>query len=530
MTGYEVYDYIRRFTGNNPYIDGLYYQLESMNQEEKEWFAQIIAPHYTNLNGNIDLNNAKTMEKLLFLNNRDIDITNLIGMDFQNIVNIERMGGLQFKNNQTIIESPPIQKPLTEQEQIDALNNIIKSNMTGGLENEVFVQSPNISNVNTLPVQGWKFHISANSLEDYLHLCEIAIPEFQRLGIEFKVVKPEQFNMQMNSSQRGKAITVYATPQFNFNNLSPKLQSILSENSIEANNDMHIQGRINARYGRIRPTPIMYTQDGSTKMESYITNPYGQIDVDPKIKGLFVADFVNSNSVDSILNFYNNALQKLNETGDFKTYMQERYTMTECDAKSHSYMCIEIPAQQKDKAKELFYDANNNAFGMSMVCEPDKTAIDNNQTITLMLHKTDLPQAFYMLSNNGIVPQRPDWDIKYTYHEIAPGQKENALLLAKQLNEKYNMRAVSVVEVSTNKFVLKCDTVFNQETLDLCTERNLPIRDYQPEEKGDLSQFIEKITGRQTGFVERDITDEVQFIENNIKEVQYDNFNNDQER
>lgn len=540
MTGYEVYDYVRRFSGQDPYIDGLYYKLDQMNLEQRQFFAQEIAPKYMNLDGTLNLNQSKSMERLAMLTLKGLDARGLAGMEYQNIIQAERIGAIPPVNFQPYLQQvideatnvqqpnvqPVVQPERSKQDMINNINNLINQYVSGA-SNRTFCQSTNVT-VNSLANQGWKFHISVDSLEEYEKLCEVAIPEFQQLGVKFKVVRPELLEDFNESTQQGKAFTIYPDPSFSFKNFSPQLQSLLCQDSeIKPLDDMQIAGKIFARYGRFRGAPIK---------ESYITRPDSNIDRDPKAYHGIMPKFFTSRDTNKILNFYDNALEKFNKTGDFKTYMQEYYTMAECDGKSHSYMCVEIPANNIDMAnallsishktqdesgKEVTY-APNNKFGLSFVC----TATED--VARVMIHKSDIPQAFYTLANNSILAQRPEWDVKYTYHEIAPGQEKNAVGLAQEMNAKYNMQAISVVEVENGKFALKCDSVFNREALDMCIDRALPIRDYEPHEKGSLTKFVEKLTGKDISFVEKDVTNSITPDNSTRDNQQMDNIDNEE--
>ena len=131
-------------------------------------------------------------------------------------------------------------------------------------------------NINSIPIQGWKFHISANSLADYSNLCTTVIPELQQLGVAFKMVRPEMFERQLASDQMGKAITIYPSPGFDINKLSPQAKAILltdDPNHVNPIGDAKIQGRVYARYGRFK---------GSNTQEAYITTTDGKLEYDPK--------------------------------------------------------------------------------------------------------------------------------------------------------------------------------------------------------------------------------------------------------
>ena len=528
MNGYELYNHLRGRVDRDMYADGLYRCIEGMKLEQREYFAQEVASKYIDGDGRLDWTQSRSLERLASLTAKGFYVTPLAGADYQTIINAERANALhpldtqpyldQIINNTTQSQEnqPVAQNIESKEEMINYINGLINQYVTG-FNNPTFCQSDNVKSIDALPMQGWKFHISATNLADYKRLCEVAIPEFQKLGVQFKVVRPEVFESFNAGKQQGKALTIYPDPSFSFKNFSPQLQALLCENTEKPPvGDMQIAGRIFARYGRFRKAPIE---------EHFISGPNGNIEYDPKKFRNVTPNFMGTPTTDSILNFYENAKEKFEKTGDFKTYMQEYYTMSECDGKSHGFMCVEIPANQVENAKYVLNNAQNNSYGLTFMCPEDASGVAK-----IMIHHSDIPQAFYGLANAGIQAVRPGWDVKYTYHEIAPGQEKNALGLAKEINDKYGMRAVSVVEVEKGKFALKCDTVFNQESLDMCKQRNLPIRDYEPQEKGAITKFVEKLTGKELGFTERDITDMANDLGNDTRDNQQQNIGDDDAR
>ena len=199
-----------------------------------------------------------------------------------------------------------------------------------GLQNQVFAQTANLD-MDKLPIQGWKFHISAENINDYHALYSIVVPELDKLGVAFKTVKPEQFMNQLASEQTGKALTIYPGPGFDLAKLSqeardfltlpPNMQKtrsfedrldsgatqMLAPNAgkyITPKGDTQIQGRIFARYGRFK----------KSHGDPNITSPDGKTELDPKSYRLHKPQFGIDDSPKGILYFYSEAEKRFQQT------------------------------------------------------------------------------------------------------------------------------------------------------------------------------------------------------------------------
>lgn len=359
------------------------------------------------------------------------------------------------------------------------LNN---SEIPRGIQNSTFSQTGNIKNTQ-LPVQGWKLHISATDIIDYYNICSVLLPEFDKNNISYKMVKPERFEHQINSNQKGKAITVYLTPSFNINNFSPNVINCLFNNSKEQvvpRGDKLIGGRTFARYGCFR----------SIKRAQYLTTSDGCIQYDSRDQ---LVNFADKETPEDILNFYSNIYNKLNLSNDKKTFLQEYYTMTPNDGKSHAYMTFEINPNNLREIEDCLKE--NDQYGLSFVA--DAQGVDGKAY--LFVHQSTIPYVSNILdtasrgySINDIV--RPIWDIKENEYEILPQQVEVAKQIAQEIQSNYNGNYISVLQTKNNNFIVKCDSTLNSVFFNKCAERNLAIREVQTNEKSSLKNFWQKIT------------------------------------
>jgi hypothetical protein len=232
MTKQEVLREIDNASSMSPYAASLRDALANMKTHQLDYFCEQVAPYYLRGDGKDSYGMMyKDMEYMSRAVARDKDVSSILGVDYRQIGSmVESLPALQMNQSITFQEK-------SDAERISNINQLIDKYVTHvdgpniGLSNKTFCQSANV-NPTELPVQGWKFHISANNLQDYEHLMEKLCPEFDALGVAFKVVRPEQLDAQTASSQIGKAITIYPTPAFDFNRLSPQLQSMLSQDGV----------------------------------------------------------------------------------------------------------------------------------------------------------------------------------------------------------------------------------------------------------------------------------------------------------
>ena len=377
-----------------------------------------------------------------------------------------------------------------------------------GLQNSFFAQTANLKQ-EELPLQGWKFHISASDISDYYNLYSIVVPELDKLGVAFKTVKPEKFQQQLNSAQLGKALTIYPGPGFDINKLSEKAKSFLLSDSREhivPNGDMKIQGRIFARYGRFK----------KSLGEEFITSPEGQIEYDPKVYRQHKPQFMTNDTPDSILGFYSNIENKFNQTGDRKTYMQEYYTMSESDGKSHSYIMYEINPKDATAISSLL-TLNHDPCSLSSVVK----GIGDDKTY-LMVHQTAISGIRSFMEkavNQGVMEfKRPAWDIKINSYEIMPSQANLAQSIAQRVSNDYGKDFLKLTQTKNGTFIIKCDSSIENVFFDYCRNYNLAIRETQELRKSPLKTFYEKITGKDLD--SKDIT----FGNPPISTKNYDNY------
>lgn len=132
-------------------------------------------------------------------------------------------------------------------------SNII--NYLKGPMNEYFIQTSKSCDV--LPAAGWKLHISANSYADYIYLLNTLVPWLESNDILYKVVRLSVWNSFTEGIQKGKFITIYLNKANIFHNLPSSIKEILfDENNIEVPGELHLAGRIYARYGSFKGPTI----------------------------------------------------------------------------------------------------------------------------------------------------------------------------------------------------------------------------------------------------------------------------------
>lgn len=380
-----------------------------------------------------------------------------------------------------------------------------------GLQNQVFAQTANLD-MDKLPIQGWKFHISAENINDYHALYSIVVPELDKLGVAFKTVKPEQFMNQLASEQTGKALTIYPGPGFDLAKLSqeardfltlpPNMQKtrsfedrldsgatqILAPNAgkyITPKGDTQIQGRIFARYGRFK----------KSHGDPNITSPDGKTELDPKSYRLHKPQFGIDDSPKGILYFYSEAEKRFQQTGDRKTYMQEYYTMAKSDGKNHAFMMFEINPNDAKLVSQLL-GPNVDPQSMSTVVQ----GIAGDNKTYLMLHQSAVQNIGYIANEvaarGGHAITRPAWDIQINKFEIPYAQAQLAQSIAQQMTSYYGNDAVKLTQTQDGKFVFKCDSAITNVFFDYCQSNRLACREYQEEAKSPLRNFWEKVTGK----------------------------------
>ena len=386
-----------------------------------------------------------------------------------------------------------------------------------GLQSSVFAQTANLD-IEKLPIHGWKFHISAENIEDYHTLYSVVVPEFEALGISFKTVKPEEFEKQLRGDQTGKALTVYPSPAFDMSKLSPEARDFLLlpphmqksrafEDQLDPGatqilsgsatkyvtpiGDTQIQGRIFARYGCFRS-------------HNYISSQDGRIEFDPKKYRQHKPSFGIDDSPKGILYFYSGIESKFKETGDRKTYMQEYYTMAQNNDKSHSYMFLEINPKDAQRAQEILNA--NDPYTLSAVVH----GIQGDNKVYMMVHQNALPNIGRitqdMMSYGCQQPVRPVWDMQTRNFEIPASQVQLAQAIMQEMARTYGQMNAHLLQTNDGKYVVQCDTTIKRVFDDYCQSNRLAYREMQEEKKNPLANFWEKITGKSLDNQMKDIT------------------------
>lgn len=455
MARQDLIDRINKaFQDREPYANYVVSSLQRMNKEQFDYFMDKVAPYY--MDGQ-QYPSWKDMEYMGRAVEQNKAVERVLGMDYRRLGTVmDSLPEFLYRQQaQTQYQQPYVQQKTTAQ-RIQDMNDLVQKHVMSpqsgkhGIQNQMFCQSGNLE-YNRLPLQGWKFHISARNLEDYEKLLEKALPEFERAGVAFKVVKPETFDYQMTSSQAGKAITIYPTPNFNINNFSPELKSMLFENSICPQGDAQIQGRICARYGAFRKSVALLSQDGQ-----HYQDPRGQ-SVKP--------DFVREASAEQILNFYSDSAQRYNATGDAKTYLQEMVTLTQGNGKDSPWVTLLVQPGQENYADSILKNTDRSGHSFQFQL--------GEQTY-FMVNADQAPNVLNELQRCGVAYDRPDWDKHYNLYQMdSPEMAEQIAGMMKCNMDIDGVPTIEAVEVDGIGPCIKVDTTMNKEFEDFCNSRNI---------------------------------------------------------
>ena len=149
-----------------------------------------------------------------------------------------------------------------------------------------------------LPLQGWKFHISAKP-ENMHEIAEKMLPFLQREGISHKIVNPKHFDRYVerignpNDTQQGKFITVYPRNNEEARKYAQILRQVMEENNfnrddfINIPNEYEIAPGLFVRYGRLVSGDLKRA-DGTEipNTDNDILTPDGRLIEDPRGKSL----------------------------------------------------------------------------------------------------------------------------------------------------------------------------------------------------------------------------------------------------
>lgn len=467
MTRNDVIRTVDDAMQRTPYAKYLSDSMARMTSEQLAYFCDQIAPYYMEGPGRKDLSlEYKEMEYFARAVESGKDVRSLLGMDYRNIGSyLSQMPDLHYQ-----VSQQPVQHAFmrTDAERISHINEMIDKYVLHvgerqqGLQNNTFCQTANVVHTQ-LPTQGWKFHISANDLADYEKLLETMLPEFDSLGVAYKVTKPSELDRLNSGSQMGKVITIYPTPAFDINRFSPELRNLLGEDGIQPVGDAQISGRIYARYGKFRGEN---THD--------LSAPDGKIVPDPRHSAI-CPDFVRERDADSILGFYSACAQRYNETGDYKRYLQEAATMTMTDGRSNAYMTIELKDGYENQIASI---TSRDPQGLSFV-------YDIGGSSYALIHNDYVHQFVDNMVQNGLNSEyfRPDWDKRFNVYTVHPNDINKAVGMINAYNEGHDIQngapAMSCYYLDNGSLAIQVDTTINRDFVEQCIEMDIRVRDEQ---------------------------------------------------
>jgi hypothetical protein len=455
---------LREAVENNlPYADYVNREFYQMQPYQQLFFCDVVAPHYLNDPNRSQYGVYKDLEYMARAVLQDKDVSKILGIDYREIgAHLNSLPNIPRQENsitrQIKLEAEPMEQKIERMEKIID-DHVMFNGKRMGIQNRMFSQSGNCER-DAMPTQGWKFHISAKDLADYERLLEVICPEFNRMGVMFKVVNPEMFQHQLESEQRGKAITVYPTPAFDLNRCSPKLKEVLfDQDGIAPIGDTQIQGRLYARYGKFR---------GERNVHSLIAQD-GKTHEDPR--GQFVApSFVKETSVGEVLNFYSDCAQRYSQTGDFKTYLQEAMTMTRGDEQSHAFVTLKVTPENKAWIENAIEYCDMG--GMSAIYKVG----DRNYAL---IHGDYAEDVLRYLDEHGTQYVRPDWDKRYDVYAVHQSDINAMFDAIEQIDaNKYhgpNTPEMVMITFEDGQYGVAVDTSLNREFQTMCQDLGLHV-------------------------------------------------------
>lgn len=136
-------------------------------------------------------------------------------------------------------------------------------NTIGGPTNSYFIQGKFAPS--NLPYQGWKLHISFNSLGEYLNALYYIVQWCNYLNIPYKVLRPSMWDtFNSGSIQDGKFVTLYITEYESIRNLMRAMKPLIySGEAIEVKGELRLTPHVYARYGSFKGKFLIDPQGNS---------------------------------------------------------------------------------------------------------------------------------------------------------------------------------------------------------------------------------------------------------------------------
>ena len=380
-------------------------------------------------------------------------------------------------------------------------DKVLKDN---GVANNYFVQSGN-TKISKMPMQGFKLHISADNMEQLFDIYSVVIPELQEKGVFYKMIHPELLDEMNTSQQIGKVVTIYMNSDA-LNEISEDARKIMFDRLTETKpvGDTQLSGATFVRFGRFT---------GSAQ-GSFITNPDGSVEYDPKTYRKSHSSFINEKDLtfDNVINFYKNIQEELSETKDLKSYYQSYYTMAKSDGKNYAYMTFEMDKKKADvinvilncknigsKPDEKHFSSalqpkndSIDQYGLSFVV--DHPTFENKSLV--FIHQSTIPKLNIIkdMAKQRNLEEidffRPKWDMKQNFYTINKSNFENISgLIRYQEANSGNQKLMSMVKFDDGNYGVRVDASYNRIFENIMNERGLSFNEKEMREQTPLQKL-----------------------------------------
>lgn len=455
-----------------PYAaDALHIYHYRMTPRQQEYFEKVVMPYYMdNRSSPMSIGDYKDLEYMGRAVAQNKDVQSILGIDYRQIAQvIDSLPQINQTHSTVYAQSAYSQPELSaEKRATQAIEKSLMQRDSRGHslnpQNRYFIQTAGVDE-NTIPKQGWKIHISASNMEDYAQLLEKALPEFQKLGMAYKVVRPEQFDDFNQSAQQGKAITIYPTKAFNMSHVSPELKSFLqSPSEIAPIGDGQLgNSRMFTRYGNFRGKSSELLIPGTSRSAHDTRHT--------AIAPSWLGDFNQMNPND-IVNINSRIMDRYSESLDFKSYIANMVTMTitDYDTHKHDYIALQISKQDADTVDYLL---KNDPTKQSIVYNTGKN------TYALITAESS-PEMIKALNNFRIKYERPEWDKRSSVYLIEPKDVPGIINAINKHNSQQPDAEIGMINfgyTNNNEPYVKVDTSFDRQFIDMCIANQTHVKE-----------------------------------------------------
>ncbi len=413
----------------------------------------------------------------------------------QDIIDGKDPRGILSELNLDKSNKPPYEMPPLSAE--DRVHEAILEHMKGATGHDRLLKKGEWAQ------QGWTLNIAVNDMEDYARKCEVLLPELNKMGVSFSVVKTGDFEQYKTGENRNQFITIYGGPNLDFTKLSPEAQAVLHEPAHgTVNGNIQLDGCLFGRYGA-----IVLRSDRN----ALITNPNGYLEADWRDPKFAYPSFISFNK-DEIFNFYKLAEDRLAETGDYRAYLQERETMMPAITGEYAYVAFVIPDEHLINVSSALLMAQPNSAGSAFITSHLVPGADGQpkEEHLLMLHKTDVEQLFgnwqeldaNQFWEKGIseMIERPLWDVRNCSF-IVPA--ECAEIIQMNIAPGTPSEIINLEIDESGVMILNCDQAMVDQMLTMLEREQIPVIEYNKEFAIEAQSFInDKWTEHDADFFE----------------------------